>query len=227
MPQLPSARPRGPKPHRVDADQLLDAAQEIFSREGLRGASLRAIARQAGCDPALIYYHFDSKEAMFTALLERRFPPLIEDLRRVSDPGDRRPTPLRLWDVMCIYHTRLSHNPGIRSLVRGEIVRGTEGIQELIQNQVGGAALQVKAILEQGIARGEVRQDLDPLLSTFFLVKLHLEILDVLPVVASRLLGVPPGAAVAEGERAWMQLFWRGIAADPTAPVPSLPDLEP
>jgi hypothetical protein len=127
---------------------------------------------------------------------------------------------------MCIYHKRLSHNPGIRSLVRGEIVRGTEGIQELIQNQVGGAAQQVKAILEQGIARGEVRQDLDPLLSTFFLVKLHLEILDVLPVVASRLLGVPPEAAVAEGERAWMQLFWRGIAADPTAPVPSLPDLE-
>jgi len=211
----------------VNADQLLDAAQEVFSREGLRAASLRAIARQAGCDPALIYYHFDSKEAMFTALLDRRFPPVVEELKRLADPSDTRPTVLRLWDVLGIYHRHLGGDPGIRSLVRGEIVRGTEGIQELIQGRMAGAAMQVRSLIDQGIARGEVRPDLHPLLTTFFFVKLHLEILDVLPMVAPRILGVAPEAAVAEGERAWLELFWRGIAADPAAPLPPLPDLEP
>ena len=219
----PTRPPRGPKPTRMDADQLLDAAQEVFAREGLRAASLRAIARQAGCDPALIYYHFDSKEAMFTALLAKRFPPLVEDLRRLADPADGRHTALRLWEVLGLYHRHLGGDPGLRSLIRGEIVRGAEGIQELIQSRVIGAATQVRALLEQGIARGEVRKDLHTLLSTFFLLKLQLEILDVLPVVASRILGLPPEQAVAEGERAWLQLFWRGIAADPAAPLPPFP----
>lgn len=227
MPQEPSARPRGPKPRRVDADHLLDAAQEVFSQEGLRAASLRAIAKQAGCDPALIYYHFDSKEAMFMALLDRRFPPLVEELKRLAESSDDRPTVLRLWDVLGIYHRHLSCDAGIRSLVRGEIVRGTEGIQELIQIRMAEAATQIRAILDQGVLRGEVRPDLHPLLATFFLVKLHLEILDVLPMVAPRVLGVTPHAAVAEGERTWMQLFWRGVSANPTAPFPMLPDLEP
>ena len=227
MPQPPPARPRGPKPHRVDADQLLDAAQVVFSREGLRAASLRAIAREAGCDPALIYYHFDSKEAMFTALLDRRFPPLVEELKRLADPMDARPTILRLWDVLGTYHRTLSQDAGIRSLVRGEIVRGTEGIQELIRTRMSGAATHVRGIIDQGILRGEIRPDLHPLLATFFLVKLQLEILDVLPMVAPRVLDVAPETAVAVGERAWLELFWRGIATDPAAPHPSLPDFEP
>ena len=225
MPQ-PAPRPRGPKPQRVDADHLLDAAQKVFAREGLHAASLRAIARQAGCDPALIYYHFDSKEAMFTALLDRRFPPVVEALKRLAEPSDLRPTIFRLWDVLGIYHRNLGGDPGIRSLVRGEIVRGTEGIQELIQGRMAAAATQVRSLLEQGIARGEVRPDLHPLLTTFFFVKLHLEILDVLPMVAPRFLNITPEAAVREGERRWLELFWRGIAADPAAPVPSLPDVE-
>lgn len=219
----PSARPRGPKPTRMDPDQILDAAKEVFARDGLRAASLRAIARQASCDPALIYYHFDSKEAMFTALLARGIPPMVEDLGRLAEPTDVRHTALRLWDALRVYHCRLGLDPGLRGLVRGEIVRGTEGIQELIQRHVLGGAIHVKHILEQGIQRGEVRKDLHTLLSTFFLLKLQLEILDVLPVVAPRILGLSPGEAVAEGERAWLHLFWRGIAADPTAPLPPLP----
>lgn len=221
MPQ--PARPRGPKPTRMDPDQILDAAKEVFARDGLRAASLRAIAKQAGCDPALIYYHFTSKEAMFTALLARGIPPMVEDLGRLADPADGRHTALRLWDVLRVYHRRLGNDPGLRGLVRGEIVRGTEGIQELIQRHVLGGANHVRNILDQGIQRGEVRKDLHPLLSTFFLLKLQLEILDVLPVVAPRILGLSPEEAVAQGEKAWLQLFWRGIAEDPSAPTPPLP----
>lgn len=221
------ARSRGPKPQKMGPDQLLDAAQVVFAREGLRGASLRAIAREAGCDPALIYYHFESKEAMFTALLTRRLPPLVESLKRIADPRDLRPTPLRLWDAMGAFHLSLSLDPGFRSLIRGEIVRGTEGIQGQIQAQVGGAARQVRAILEQGAARGEIRADLPPYLATFFLVRLHLEILDLIPVVVPQVMGIPEKPSVPAAEQAWLRLFWRGIAADPAAPLPLLPPLPP
>src|SRR5918998_2252499 len=49
---------------------ILDAAREVFAAEGLEGASLRAIATQAGYTPAALYFHFDSKEAMYAEVLQ-------------------------------------------------------------------------------------------------------------------------------------------------------------
>ena len=40
---------------------ILDAARKVFEIEGLDGASLRAIAAEAGYTPAALYFHFDSK----------------------------------------------------------------------------------------------------------------------------------------------------------------------
>ena len=224
LPPVPS-RPRGPKPTRMDADQLLDAAQDVFARDGLRAASLRAIARQAGCDPALIYYHFDSKEAMFTALLARRFPPIRQDLEQLADDADDRPAAQRLWDVVRILHRHLKGDPGIRSLIRGEIVRGAEGLSDLIQNQIRPIALSVRRILARGMERGDLRADLQPTLATFFLVRMELEILDLVPTVLPQVLELPSGDAVALALGTWFDLYWRGIAQDPSVPLPPLPAL--
>src|SRR5450432_23940 len=48
---------------------ILDAARAVFALEGLEGASLRAIATQAGYTPAALYFHFDSKEAIYAEVL--------------------------------------------------------------------------------------------------------------------------------------------------------------
>jgi len=48
---------------------ILDAARQVFEAEGLEGASLRAIAAAAGYTPAALYFHFDSKEAIYAEVL--------------------------------------------------------------------------------------------------------------------------------------------------------------
>ena len=50
-------------------DLILEAARRVFERESLENASLRAIAREAGYTPAALYFHFDSKEAIYAELL--------------------------------------------------------------------------------------------------------------------------------------------------------------
>lgn len=49
---------------------ILEAAREVFEAEGLEGASLRAIAARAGYTPAALYFHFDSKEAIYAQVLQ-------------------------------------------------------------------------------------------------------------------------------------------------------------
>jgi AcrR family transcriptional regulator len=48
---------------------ILDAARRVFEAEGLEGAGMRAIAREAGYTAGAIYFHFENKEAIYAALL--------------------------------------------------------------------------------------------------------------------------------------------------------------
>jgi AcrR family transcriptional regulator len=48
---------------------VLDAARAVFEEHGLEGASIREIARRAGYTPGAIYSYFESKEAIYGALL--------------------------------------------------------------------------------------------------------------------------------------------------------------
>ena len=48
---------------------VLDAARAVFEEHGIEGASIREIARRAGYTPGAIYSYFDSKEAIYGALL--------------------------------------------------------------------------------------------------------------------------------------------------------------
>lgn len=49
---------------------VLDAARAVFLEAGIEGASIREIARRAGYTPGAIYSYFDSKEAIYGALLD-------------------------------------------------------------------------------------------------------------------------------------------------------------
>ena len=48
---------------------VLDAARSVFAEAGIEGASIREIAKRAGYTPGAIYSYFDSKEAIYGALL--------------------------------------------------------------------------------------------------------------------------------------------------------------
>ncbi|ALM86651.1 TetR family transcriptional regulator [Bordetella sp. N] len=59
---------------------ILEAAQRVFARDGLAQASLRAIAREAGCTTGAIYPSFGSKEALYAAALEASLDALHDHL---------------------------------------------------------------------------------------------------------------------------------------------------
>lgn len=65
-----AARPRGRRPGNDDTrGTIRDAAKALFSAEGYDRVSLRAIARAADVDPALVHHYYDSKAALFIEAL--------------------------------------------------------------------------------------------------------------------------------------------------------------
>jgi len=221
LPHSAPSRTRGPKATKVDPSHLLDAAQAVFAREGVQGASIRAMAREAGCDPSLLYYHFESKERMFAALLERKFSSLTPALLEVVE----RPLPLRekLWSVLGVIGGHVKNDAGFRAVVRGQIVSGTESVRATLATRLKGIQQILARLFAQGIASGELRPDLVIPVITFLFARTYMEIQDLIPILSERMARIPPAQALAMAELEWFNLFWRGIAADPLAPCPPLP----
>jgi AcrR family transcriptional regulator len=53
-------------------DEILTAALELFAAKGYSGTTIRAIAGEAGVDPALVHHFFSTKEGVFKAAVNSR-----------------------------------------------------------------------------------------------------------------------------------------------------------
>jgi AcrR family transcriptional regulator len=54
---------------------IMRSAADLFAELGYRNTSLRAVAADAGCDPALIGHYFASKEALYDAVVAETVRP--------------------------------------------------------------------------------------------------------------------------------------------------------
>ena len=83
-------------------DRLIEAARELFARDGFDAASVRDITARAHANLGAITYHFGSKEALYHAVIERFATPLADRLAEISTeagpPLDRLAT--ALWVFM-------------------------------------------------------------------------------------------------------------------------------
>ncbi|MCG6856849.1 MAG: TetR/AcrR family transcriptional regulator [Salaquimonas sp.] len=60
---------------------MIDAGMALFLRDGLRGATMEAIAKHAGVAKATLYAYFPDKEAVFAAVVGR----LVEELEAIVE----------------------------------------------------------------------------------------------------------------------------------------------
>jgi AcrR family transcriptional regulator len=65
--------------------QLLDAAERVFARRGFQGASIHAIAAEAGYSHGAIYANFNGKEDLFLVLVEERIDARLARVYQAAD----------------------------------------------------------------------------------------------------------------------------------------------
>lgn len=145
---------RGRPPGGSDArDRLLAAASSQFLSRGYAGATIRSVAAEAGVNPALINYHFGSKEALFTAVLDLVVSP-GRVIDHVAAQGPDRfaarllDTALRLWDtphvqaqvraVVVTFHSESSTHALFRDYVENQVITR-------LADAVGGAGARERA----------------------------------------------------------------------------------
>jgi AcrR family transcriptional regulator len=77
-------------------EQILDAAEYLFSKNGLHGVTLRDVAQRVGVHTTLLHYYFEDKRKLFEAVFGRRAGVTVgrrmEALERYAAEAGDRPT---------------------------------------------------------------------------------------------------------------------------------------
>ena len=69
-------------------EQILDAAEYLFSRHGLHGVTLKDVARRVGVHHTLVNYYFDDKKKLFDSVSGRRAGVTVERRMKALDEYD-------------------------------------------------------------------------------------------------------------------------------------------
>jgi AcrR family transcriptional regulator len=135
--------------------RLLAAAAEEFGRVGLERANVDAISLAAGFAKGTMYNYFPSKEELFLAVVEEA---VAQAAASGSAPAEV-PASERLAATLAGFCAwAREHDAFARVLVR-ECLMGTPGLYPRVMRAEAPLISEVEAILRQGIARGELRDD--------------------------------------------------------------------
>jgi AcrR family transcriptional regulator len=150
-------------------DKILNAALQEFSRHGLSGARIDAIAAESGINKGMIYYYFGSKEDLYVAALEesyRRFRQIESEFQLES----LAPVAALRQLVSASFDFHAAHPEFIRMVMSENINQG-EYIRKIPElRAINRSAITVlDRLCQRGIAEGVFRADVDP-------VDLHMSI---------------------------------------------------
>lgn len=156
-------------------ERVLDAAIACYTRQGIAATSLRAIATEAGVNPALLHYYFGDKEQLREAVIAERVLPAFSSLREpVLAAAGEDVAGLVAGFVQGVGKLVAEH-PWLPALWVREVLCEGGALRDVLFERIGPQLPQMMAArFAQAQQRGELNEDLDPRLLMVSLVGLTL-----------------------------------------------------
>ena len=151
------AKKQDPKGSR---ERILGAALDEFVEHGLAGARVDRIARNAGINKAMIYYHFDSKEDLYLKVLETQVTARVATIARKFESGKDLEGILEF--IAEAYYTFLAPGSKLAPLFLREMAEGGERLKRIVPDLALHRNLpkKLRGIIDKGKEEGRYR-DID------------------------------------------------------------------
>lgn len=144
------------KPTRIqlrNRTRILDAALEIFSQHGYRGATLDQIAAASGLSKPNILYYFDGKEDIHVTLLNQLMDAWLAPLREIDPNGDP------LEEILRYVHRKLEMSrefPRESRLFANEILQGAPRIAPHLESGLKSLVDETSILISGWVAEGRL-----------------------------------------------------------------------
>lgn len=167
-------------------DKLLNTARDLFFRYGYRSVSSRQIASAAGANVAMIRYYFGGKPGLYREICNAVIEPVRARIDAMSagtmnvELGMLTSAAIRMW----------ASNPWLIGLILREVLLPDGPFRNQFTREFPERIVpMIEKIVQQAIARGRMRADLDPKMVVLSMISLGLFPFLALPVT-SRVFGV-------------------------------------
>ena len=148
---------REPNEERIRARNqrlILKAAIEVFSKKGFDGTPISEIAEKSGLPKANVYYYFESKEAIYRAVIAHLIQGWDDALTHIRPEADPR-TALEGYVRAKLEYTR--KNASESRLFASEIIRGAEYLTRADRQHMKDVTDKAVAIVDGWVAAGQPR----------------------------------------------------------------------
>ena len=218
------APPSKPKPRtriqREKQDIILDAALNIFSLHGFRGATIDQIAEAAGMSKPNLLYYFSSKEEMHRRLLTEMLDLWLDPLRELDAEGDPIPE-LRSYIRRKIEMAR--DFPRQSRLFANEMLQGAPHAIDVLEGELKQLVDDKAKVIEEWMEQGKLaRTDPYHLIFSIWATTQHYADFDV---QVRAVLGPVRGGErrFEDAARFLEEFFVRGLGADQPETVEPVP----
>jgi TetR/AcrR family transcriptional regulator len=153
----PSAQPRS-RIQQKNREVILNAALEVFSTHGFRGATLDQIAEVAGLSKPNLLYYFPSKEAVHKVLLTGLLDTWLDPLREMDPLGEP------LHEIRAYVGRKLDlarDYPRESRLFANEILQGAPRMREAIEGDLRALVAEKAQVLTRWMDEGRIAR-VDP-----------------------------------------------------------------
>lgn len=154
---MSAPRPRS-RIQQKNRELILDAALEVFSLHGFRGATLDQIAEGAGLSKPNLLYYFPSKEEVHTALLKGLLDTWLDPLRAMNPAGDP------LHEILDYVRRKLDlarDFPRESRLFANEILQGAPRMRVAIEGDLRRLVEEKAKVLNRWMDEGKITR-VDP-----------------------------------------------------------------
>jgi TetR/AcrR family transcriptional regulator len=137
----------------LNSSAILDAALEVFSTHGFRGATLDQIAEVAGLSKPNLLYYFPSKDAVHAALLAQLLKTWLDPLRAIDPLGE----PKREIMGYVARKLELSRDfPRESRLFANEILQGAPRLRAVIEGDLKRLVDEKAVVLTRWMDEGRI-----------------------------------------------------------------------
>ena len=183
---------------------IAEAALEVFSASGFRGATVDQIAKESGLSKPNLLYYFQTKEAIHDHLLNSLLDVWLDPLREIDPDG----APLE--EILAYVRRKLHlsrHHPRESRLFANEILQGAERILPVLETDLKALVDEKAAVIQGWMDQGRLAPA-DPRHLIFSIWSLTQHYADF-DVQVRAVLGKKSGDPYPEAERYLETLFTR------------------
>lgn len=165
---------------------ILETAERLFLEKGFSATSTTQIAKEVGCNQALVHYYFRTKENLFSTIFEQKFRFFFQTLFRL-EAIDSLSFEAKIRYVVESHFDMLVQNPKMPALILNELSRRKDQVVELrekLRELPEKLFSKLNVELQAEIAAGRIRE-ISIIDLLFSALTLNIGMFVMLPVVES------------------------------------------